>query len=63
MQIKNTFTATLCAGNLNLGLVSSRAQTTATWIGLASGGSDEHPMNVEGKIRHVESNYPQPVYP
>lgn len=38
MQIKHLLAAALGAGILGLGLTASRAQTTATWIGPASGG-------------------------
>lgn len=37
MKNKNIFATALCAGILSLGLVAGRAQTTANWIGPASG--------------------------
>src|ERR1017187_7956677 len=44
MQIKNFFTAALCAGILSLGLVTSRAQITANWIDTAA----DHDWNTAG---------------
>lgn len=38
MKSKHLFATPLCVGILSLGLVTSRAQTTAIWTGLSSGG-------------------------